>query len=145
MSGSVEPILIAEDDDNDAFLLKRAIQKCPVQNPVRIVSDGELAIRYLTEAEQRITPVPAFILTDLKMPKKSGFDVLEWTRQREKFSLVPIVVWSSSRNISDVEKAYRLGASTYFVKPPNVTDLEKLVAKIFEYWVGSEKAHLLQM
>jgi CheY-like chemotaxis protein len=142
MANEESPILIAEDDENDAILLRRAIQKTNVKNPIKIVGDGELAIEYLSNAEKRIVPVPAFLITDLKMPRKNGFEILEWRRNNPKSILVPIVVWSSSKNLEDVERAYRLGANTYFAKPPTLPGLEQLIARIFAYWIDSEKAHL---
>src|SRR5690349_327990 len=79
-------ILIAEDDEDHVFLLKRALQKGAVLNPVFVVSDGQEAIEYLKGegkyADRYEYPLPSLLLLDLKMPQKDGFEVLEWIRQQ---------------------------------------------------------------
>jgi CheY-like chemotaxis protein len=138
------PILIAEDDENDSHLLQRAIKKAGVLNVIHIVTDGEQAIDFLDRADRQKTSMPAFLMIDVKMPRKNGFEVLEWRRKHPTFYVLPTVVWSSSRVLSDVERAYRLGANTYFVKPSRFDDLQDLVTSIFGYWARSEKSvHLV--
>src|SRR5690242_5329899 len=88
MNGALFTILLAEDDPNDALLIKRAFSKNDIQNPIQVVSDGEEAIAYLSGAEKfadRLKyPFPNFLVTDLKMPRKSGFEVLAWLHDHEK-------------------------------------------------------------
>ncbi|MBA4149333.1 MAG: response regulator [Verrucomicrobia bacterium] len=137
------PILIAEDDPNDALFLQRAMQRAGVNNPIRIVEDGEEAIAYLEGREpysdRQKYPFPSFVWLDIKMPKKNGFDVLGWMRGHPKCSIIPCIVWSSSREERDVRVAYRLGANCFFRKPTRTEDLEKVVKQIFEFWATAER------
>lgn len=80
------------------------------------------------------------IILDLKMPRKSGFEVLEWLQENQEFTVVPIIVMSASGLDSDVEKAYRLGANTYFAKPGTYCDLVDTMKSLKDYWTKAKKA-----
>lgn len=138
-------ILVAEDDPNDALLIKRAFVKSGIHNPVQVVTDGEEAIAYLSGigkySNRMEFPFPEFFITDLKMPRKSGFDVLEWILAKEPCFIIPRIVLSSSRQEEDIEKAYRLCANSYFAKPADFSELQGVVKKIYEYWLSCERPH----
>src|SRR5215831_3407186 len=116
-------ILIAEDDENDVFLIKRALHQAQFENPLQVVRNGEEAIAYLkgnTPFEDREKyPMPAILLLDLKMPRKNGFEVLSWIRQHPEYNSVAVVVLTSSQESADINRAYALGANSYMVKPAN--------------------------
>lgn len=136
-------ILVAEDDPNDALLIKRAFSKIGINHPVHVVADGEEAIAYFAgngKFEDRSAfPYPQFFITDLKMPKKSGFEVLAWLKQHPEFTVVPTIVLSSSKQEEDVKKAYQLGANSYLTKPADFAQLQDLARKMFEYWSTCER------
>src|SRR6266478_3301620 len=115
------PILLAEDDQDDAFFLARALARSGFGNPLFAVQDGQEAVDYLAGigpyADRASHPLPALFLLDLKMPKMSGFDVLVWLSTRPDFKELPVVVLSSSAQDSDIQKARELGADDYQVKP----------------------------
>ena len=141
MQGTLEPtdtILIAEDDENDVLLLRRAFEKIGYTGRFRIVSDGEEALDYLQAkgkfADREKFPFPTLILTDLKMPKRNGFEILEWLGDHPECSVIPTIVFTSSPTDADVKKAYALGANSYFVKPPNFEDLQCVVRDLCNYW-----------
>jgi CheY-like chemotaxis protein len=140
------PILIAEDDPNDALLLQRAIKKAGVRNRIHIVSDGEETIAYLggegDYSDRGKHPFPSFLWLDIKMPKKNGFDVLGWLQAHPKCSIIPCIVWSSSREERDVRVAYRLGANCFFKKPSTNEEMEKIVKQIFEFWNAAERPEI---
>lgn len=146
MWNSRPPILIAEDDENDAHLLKYTLKKIGITNPIRIVPDGEEAISYLSGAgkyaNREIYPFPAVIITDIKMPRKNGFDVLHWLREHPDCSIIPAVIWSSSAVDSDVTKAYQLGANCYLKKPNDSTSWEDTIRLLFTFWDVCEKPTL---
>lgn len=130
------PILLVEDDDNDVLLIKRAFKKAKMANPVEVVSDGEAAITYLSRKppyDER--PVPELVLLDLKLPRKSGHEVLQWIREQPRFKYLPVVVLSSSRERPDVQRAYELGANSYLVKPPSFEALIEMVQTLDVYWL----------
>ncbi len=86
-------ILLAEDDPNDVLLVQRAFQRTPVANPLQVVRDGEEALAYLSGqapyADRERHPLPVLMLMDLKMPRKSGLEVLEWVRQQPGAEAAP--------------------------------------------------------
>lgn len=136
-------ILVAEDDANDALLIKRAFNKCGIKHPIQIVPDGEEAIAYLSGqgqySERSQYPFPGFLITDLKMPRKSGFELLEWIVEHPNCAVIPTIVLSSSRQTADIKRAYAAGANSYFTKPADFSHLQELLRKIFDYWNSSEK------
>src|ERR1051326_7316731 len=108
-------VLVADDDANDVFFLRRAFQKAGVACPIVDVPDGEKAISYLsgsdTYADRKRYPLPALLFLDLKMPKVSGFEVLEWLQKHDGLTKMKVVVLSSSNLPSDMQKARALGRS----------------------------------
>lgn len=126
------PVLYAEDEDNDAFLMQRAFAKAAVANPLQIVTDGSAAMRYLSgtgEFSDRNTfPFPCLLLLDLNLPRQSGLEVLAWCRAQPALRELPIVIFTSSSQSRDIQSAYTLGANAYLVKPPNSERLIELVA-----------------
>jgi len=124
-------ILIAEDEDDEAFLLQRALTKAAILNPVQRVKNGMEAIEYLSGAgrygDRERFPVPAIVLLDLNMPKKSGFEVLEWIRQQPGLGALAVDVFSGSSRAEDIERALRLGANLYLKKPITMSELDDLL------------------
>src|SRR5215510_7205705 len=92
-------ILLVEDDENDAFLFKRALKKCNIPNPVQWVKDGAEAIAYLTAeaayGDRMAFPFPELIILDLKMPRMPGLDLLAWLRDHPELQVIPTIVMSS--------------------------------------------------
>src|SRR5437879_6114874 len=114
-------ILIAEDREDDIFVIRRAFEKAHLLNPLQVVRDGEEAIAYLKGegkfANRGEYPLPELLLLDLKMPRIDGFEVLRWIRQQPGLNALRVVVLTSSEDIRDVNQAYRLGANSFLVKP----------------------------
>src|SRR5438445_8502073 len=114
-------ILLAEDDENDVLLLKRAFAAAEIRNPLFVARDGQEVIDYLAGAgnfaNRTEYPIPSLVLLDLKMPKRSGMDVLQWLRAQPVLRCLPVVIFSSSPHRHDIERAYRLGANAFVVKP----------------------------
>ena len=130
-------ILVAEDDDNDICLIKRAFQKAQFENPLNVVKDGDQAVAYLQGSGPYIDrerhPPPALVLLDLKMPRKNGFEVLAWIREQPEFNHLPVVMLTSSQESSDIGRAYALGANSYLVKPANFANLVEMMNRLRGY------------
>ncbi|HEY9154190.1 MAG TPA: response regulator [Opitutaceae bacterium] len=137
---SSEPsILIVEDNEDDFFILKRAFSSAGVKPTLRQVTDGEEAIHYLSgvgKYSDRVAfPLPLLVLLDLKLPKIPGHDVLGWIRQRPELSGLVVIVLSSSKETSDIEKAYRLGTNAYMVKPSALNELVDAIKALQIFWL----------
>jgi CheY-like chemotaxis protein len=140
-------ILLAEDDPNDVLLIQRAFQRTLVANPVQVVRDGEEALAYLKGedpfSDRERHPLPVLLLMDLKMPRKTGLEVLEWVRQQPGLRRLPIIVLTSSNQSPDINRAYELGANSYLVKPAGFDSLLELVKNLDMYWlILNEKPEL---
>jgi CheY-like chemotaxis protein len=132
-------ILVAEDDPNDVFFLRRAFQKAQIKCQILDVSNGQDAILYLQGvapySNRAAYPLPQLLLLDLKMPLMNGFDVLEWLRNRPELSQIPALVLSSSGHDEDVTRARQLGARAYLVKPSDLTQLAQLAREVGAQWL----------
>jgi CheY-like chemotaxis protein len=138
MNNNSFTVLLVEDDLNDIFLVKRAFKRAQIQNPLQIVTDGLEAIQYLRGAgkyaDRQNYPWPKLIVMDIKMPRKTGFEVLEWVKHEAPLRRIPIVIVSSSDNPADINRAYELGANAYMVKPVDYRAVERLFESITHYW-----------
>jgi CheY-like chemotaxis protein len=132
-------VLIADDDENDIRLLKRAFLRAGLDVPLKWVRDGEEAIQYLQGdepfADRNAFPIPMMLLLDLKMPRTNGFEVLEWVRKQSNLRRLLVVVMTSSDEPQDVDRAYDLGANSFLKKPDDFDDLTKMSQKLHEYWM----------
>jgi CheY-like chemotaxis protein len=132
-------ILLVEDDRNDILLLQRAFRKANLANPLMVVTDGEEATAYLggqgQYADRSQFPLPVIVLLDLKLPRRSGLEVLAWLREQPTLRRLPVVVLTASRECADINTAYELGASSYLVKPVAFDNLVEIVKTLNLYWV----------
>lgn len=128
------PVLYAEDDENDVFLMERAFAKARVPNPLETVIDGAAAIRYLSAAgefaDRKRHPAPSLVLLDLNLPRRSGLEVLTWIRQQPALQSLLVVMLTSSSQARDIAAAHTLGANGYLVKPPSSEKLLELVTAL---------------
>src|SRR6185312_14871106 len=127
MDDSNYTILLVEDDENDAMLMKMAFEKNQILNPVQWVRDGLDAVAYSNGDEQFADrakyPFPEVLLLDLKMPRMTGMELLAWIAEHPDFKIIPTIIMTSSRQEPDIEKAYKLGANTYMTKPCSLDEL----------------------
>jgi CheY-like chemotaxis protein len=135
-------ILLAEDDPNDLLLLKLALSKAAVNNPVSLARDGEEVISYLEGKapydDRAKFPQPDLLLLDLKMPRLDGFAVLEWLLWRPELRPHFVVVFTASDNPEDFRRAQLLGADNYLVKPQDPGELVRIVEALRDYWGNAE-------
>ena len=139
MNVTNQPILLVEDDENDVMLLQRAFRRAAIINPLQVVRHGDDAVAYLEGtgefADRQQHPLPVLMLLDLKLPRRTGLEVLQWVKERAGVKKIPIIVLTSSKNDDDVNRAYELGANSYVVKPVSFETLLELVKSLELYWL----------
>ena len=140
MTGNGHAILIVEDDPNDVLLIQRALKKANVTGPQQVVGDGDKAVAYLAGhgpyADRTQYPLPVMVLLDLKLPRRSGLEVLEWLRQQPGLKRLPVVMLTASREGKDINRAYDLGANSYLVKPVDLDPLVDMMKHVGVYWLA---------
>jgi CheY-like chemotaxis protein len=133
-------ILLVDDNEDDIFLMQRALTASGIDDPVQIVIDGQQAIDYLggigSFSDRAQFPLPSLILLDLKLPLKPGLEVLKWIRSNPDLQLMLVIILTSSAESSDINKAYSLGANSYLVKPSTFSGLADMVKAIKSYWLS---------
>lgn len=129
-------LLLVEDNPDDVELTLRAFKRARLSNPVHVARDGVDALEFLFSRDGTPRAVlPRVVLLDLKLPRVNGLEVLARIRANEKTRRLPVVVFTSSREEPDVQRAYELGVNSYIVKP---VEFEKFVAAVGEvglYWL----------
>ncbi|HKQ36494.1 MAG TPA: response regulator [Verrucomicrobiae bacterium] len=144
--GTAATILLVEDNEDDVFLMTRALTQAGINNPVRVAEDGRAAIHYLSGQgvfeDRAAHPLPALILLDLKLPITSGFEVLSWIRGQAQLKALPVVVVTSSDEPADLERAAGLKADAYIVKPPAPSQLVELADQLKWHWLVRDSGKL---
>jgi CheY-like chemotaxis protein len=132
-------ILLVEDSEEDLELALRALTKSHLANRIAVARDGLEAVEFIfcegPHAERRIEDTPKVILLDLKLPKIDGLEVLQRLKDDARTRHIPVVVLTSSKEQSDVLRSYRLGVSSYIVKPVNFESFTAAVQQIGMYWL----------
>jgi CheY-like chemotaxis protein len=135
-------ILLAEDEETDAYFVNMAFKKAGLKHSISHVMDGQQVIEYLSGegrfADRKNHPMPNLLLLDLKMPRVNGFDVLTWLRERPDLKDLPVVVLTSSDYPADIEHACKLGAADYRVKPSSPQQLVHFALDVDASWLKGE-------
>jgi CheY-like chemotaxis protein len=132
-------VLFADDSADDRCLMAHAWAEAACVHHLAFVEDGDEAIRYLSGAgkfaDRGAHPLPGLAILDLKMPKKTGLEALQWIRASEEWRTLPVLLLTASLSPTDAERAYLAGANTYLVKPSTMRELISLAAAIRAYWL----------
>ena len=141
-------VLVAEDRDEDLFMLHRAFQQLGFNTPVQYVRNGEETVAYLAGkgrfANRDEYPLPDLLLLDLKMPRQNGFEVLEWIRAQPTLSRLRTVVLTTSDDLTEITRAYQLGAASFITKPLNFVEFRNSIIAIYTYWLAINKSPPIQ-
>jgi DNA-binding response OmpR family regulator len=132
-------ILQVEDEANEVFLLQRAFAQAGIANPVQVASDGQMAIDYLSGsgrfADRGKFPMPGLMLLDLKLPRRSGREVLEWIRSQPGLNKLVVIVFTSAQYVGDVSLAYELGAKSFIIKPTDFSQYLDIARLLKGWWL----------
>jgi CheY-like chemotaxis protein len=129
-----------EDNEDDVFLMLRALKSAEIDLPLQTIEDGRQAIDYLSGsgryADRATYPLPGLILLDIQLPQISGLEVLRWLRAESAFRTMVVIVLTSSNHPGDVRQAYELGANSYVVKPASFQRLVEFAQAFKKYWLS---------
>lgn len=132
-------ILVVDDDEVDLLFIQSAFKKIGAASNIQTVNGGREAIKYLLGegkfADRSIFAYPDFIITDLKMPGVSGFELIQFCRRDPNSATIPIVVFSGSQDNDDIRTSYLLGANSYHEKPSSPDGLRELLRALHSYWM----------
>jgi CheY-like chemotaxis protein len=139
MSAGRETVLLVEDNTKDVLLIQRAFRRAEVSINLQVVNDGDAAVDYLAGqavfCDRNFYPLPILMLLDLKLPRRSGSEVLTWLRQQPLLKRLPVVVLTASKECADINHVYDLGANAYIVKPFAFDDLVQIVQTLNLHWL----------
>ena len=125
--GKDATILLLEDIEGDVFLFRRMLGRLDFAGQVRVAENGTVAKSYLLGwgvfGDRIYYPMPKLIVADLKMPRMTGLEFLEWYRGQHFFERIPLVIFSGSQLDEDRDRALSLGATRYFVKTGDFPEL----------------------
>jgi two-component system, chemotaxis family, response regulator Rcp1 len=127
-STSSDPlVVVVEDNRADVFLVERAIEFCKLSVRLKVIEDGEEALKYVESVElDGNSPCPDAILLDLNLPRRSGREVLQIVRQAKRCREVPVIILTSSNSPEDRQQTAALGATRYFRKPTSYQEFLKI-------------------
>ena len=132
-------ILLVEDDSNDILFIQRAFRRSKFNGLMQVVRDGDEAVAHLAGEgkyeDRNVYPLPGMIILDLKLPRRSGLEVLEWIRQQPVIKRIPVVILTSSKEHKDVNRAYDIGVNSYLVKPVNYDALTNMIEALDCFWL----------
>jgi CheY-like chemotaxis protein len=144
MTAGHDTILLVEDNGDDVALIQRAFRRAAIAARLEVVNDGDAAVDYLAGAgvyaDRQLHPMPRLVLLDLKLPRRSGLEVLEWIRADGRSRALVVVVLTSSRESIDLQRAYALGANSYLVKPVDFDSLQEMMRTLDLYWLRLNQA-----
>ncbi len=141
-----QAILLVDNSEDDLMLMRIAFQKAGFTCPLPEVHDGDEAIAYLKGEkpydDRSQYPLPTIILLDANMPRKNGFEVLAWVRAQPAHQHLSMIMLSASMRNADVERAFKLGATSFIVKPSELNELVNLL-RAFRAWLAYNHFPLL--
>jgi two-component system response regulator len=134
----IRPILLVEDNPDDAELIKHAFTRSHLANELVVTGDGQQALDYLfctgAYAGRSLDDMPGLILLDMRLPGMDGLEVLNRIRTDERTKFLPVVVLTSSEDETQISNSYKLGVNSYVLKPVDSEKFFKVVQQLGLYW-----------
>lgn len=141
MEYSQKILLVVEDSDEDFEALSRILKMLEFKHKILRCADGDEALDFIYHQGEYddpvIFPTPSVILLDLNLPGTDGRQVLVEIKQDENHKKTPIIVFTTSNNVKDVEFCYQEGVNSYIIKPIGMEDFKNQVKNLINYWFNS--------
>jgi CheY-like chemotaxis protein len=129
-------VLLVEDDDGDALIIREAFEYYKIRNRLHVVTDGEAALRFLRRLEPyQEAPRPGLILLDVNLPRLSGLEVLSQLKADPDLLVLPVVMLTSSRAEEDILRSYALHANAYVSKPVDFEHFIEAIRQIDDFFL----------
>ncbi|MCF8061133.1 MAG: response regulator [Deltaproteobacteria bacterium] len=132
-------ILMVDDDPDDHFLARDTLESLRLPVCLQEAGDGEELLDYLFQrgrfADRSSSPRPDVILLDLSMPGMDGKEALARIRSMPELSDMPVIIFTTSVDLQDVNECYRLGANSYVTKPASLDDWKSVMNTLYTYWL----------
>jgi CheY-like chemotaxis protein len=128
-------VIIADDDEDDRMLLQSAFLENRIDVDLQFATDGSDLMKLLSD--DKAASQTSFILLDLNMPRKDGREALREIKQNPLLKKIPVIIFTTAKNESEIRKCYDLGANTYIVKPDGFELLRKVVVNLSTYWLDT--------
>ncbi|MBC8321371.1 MAG: response regulator [Bacteroidetes bacterium] len=135
------PILIVEDNPMDLDMTLEGFKEIQLDNIFDICRDGEEAIVYIeNHRDNSMLNFPCLVLLDLKLPKVDGLDVLKYIRDDEVWKKIPVIILTTSSGDEDIDRAYKIGANSYLIKPVDSRAFIEVANNIKSFWLTTNKS-----
>lgn len=132
-------VLLIEDNEGDVLLTSEALQEGLYIENISVARNGKEAVSFLSNNKDFIKNLPDFILLDINLPLKNGFEILEFIRSTNQICKIPVIMLTTSSLESDKLKAYEYGADLYIIKPLEVSDFVLAIENIKNFWADFKK------
>lgn len=136
-------LLLVEDNPDDEALALHALREHGLADRVVVARDGIEALNLLhgsTASPLRHRGPPVALITDLRLPRIDGFELIRRVRAEADTCTLPLVILSGSRNADDMREAYRLGVNSYVVKPVELDRFVSVLGNLGRYWLSLNTA-----
>lgn len=134
-------LLIVEDSNEDAELIMASFGELDLSVKITRVTDGVEAIDFIRLEKNKLVNI-VFILLDINLPRKNGIDVLAWVKSDNDLKSIPVVIFTSSRESSDISTCYNIGANAYVVKPLDFNEFRSTVICTGRFWCGINETRI---
>lgn len=123
-------IMLIEDDEIDVMSVKRALRELKIENPLIVAGNGEEALCILNENKEK----PFIIILDLNMPRMNGLEFFKIVKNDINLKMIPTIVFTTSKDESDLIESYNLGVAGYIIKPVDYSKFVEVLSTIYLYW-----------
>lgn len=129
-------VLLIEDNEGDVTLITEAFDSFDYEIQCTIRKDGEKAISYLEETlTDKESRAPNLILLDLNLPRKNGFEVLEFIKTHHTLKVIPTIVFTTSSSQKDISACYERHANCYITKPAEIESYLDVLQGVQHFWI----------